>query len=55
MYTLKFETDNSAFEDMGEEIKRILHVAAVRVLDGESVGSIRDINGNRIGEWELKK
>lgn len=56
MFKLEIETDNAAFEDGAElEIARILRNVAERLeyLDGLREGNARDINGNRVGRWEL--
>ena len=53
MFTLKFDTDNSAFDDAPrEEIARILKEAAEKVIYGENDGKILDENGNTIGKWK---
>ena len=52
MFTLQFTTDNAAFEDCPEaEIARILRALAGKVERGETDGTVRDANGNRVGEW----
>lgn len=55
MFKVEFKTGNAAFEeDNGRyEIARILKVIADKLLDGENKGSIRDYNGNHIGDWKL--
>ena len=56
MFTLKFSTDNAAFsENPNDEVARILKEVALRMTDyGEAKrGPIFDINGNKIGEFEL--
>lgn len=55
-FTVKFDTDNAAFEDeQGEtEIARILRDIADRVESGEYCGkfqTIRDLNGNDVGRF----
>ena len=57
MFKLEFKTDNSAFSDgnMEYEIKRILVAIGNRVDCGNTSGSIRDINGNTIGTYELEE
>lgn len=52
---IEFKTDGAAFDEWGcyEEINRILKVIAEDVRIGCDCGSIIDINGNRIGQWEL--
>ena len=53
--TIDFETDNAAFEDYGE-VKRILRQMICKMDDiiraGDG-GNLRDINGNRVGTWEV--
>ena len=50
--TIKFETDNAAFEsDM--EISRTLQKIAHEIESGYLKNSIRDTNGNRIGYYEV--
>jgi len=49
MFTLTIETDNDAFSaDPGAEIARILRFAADQVA-GNGISSLRDINGNTVG------
>jgi len=57
---IQFKTDNAAFEyDKSEisykeeEISRILCKIARQVESGNTRGLVIDINGNRIGEWEI--
>ena len=50
---IEFETDNSAFNDPATEISRILMIIAKSVANGNTAGSIRDINGNRIGQYDI--
>lgn len=58
VFTVKFDTDNAAFEDCRDyEIARILRNIADRVeRDGCSgfFETVRDINGNDIGRFALK-
>lgn len=55
MFKLEFGTDNAAFDDIDEpaEIRRILKEIAGRIVLGSTSGNIYDINGNRIGSYEL--
>ena len=56
MFKLSFNTSNAAFIDYGtEEVKRILLEVAEKVQNGITEGKIIDINGNRIGKWELNE
>ena len=52
---ISFDTDNAAFEDenLKEEVIRILHEIADKVSINFTLGNIRDINGNPIGNWSL--
>lgn len=58
-FTCKINMDNAAFdEDMPErELRRILvnmtHEVFHRVIDGGIGEPIRDINGNKVGHWEI--
>ena len=56
MFTLRIETDNAAFEDdPREQIIQILIQAQIQVHDHyyDKSGSLRDSNGNTVGEWKL--
>lgn len=59
-FTLSFRMDNAAFsDDPGAEAARILRQIAATVANGgdgwtfgeANMRPIRDVNGNRIGEW----
>jgi len=53
LFELKFDTDNAAFADnKDQEVQRILNDIANDVLL-KNEGTIRDINGNKIGTWKL--
>ena len=57
-FTMQFNCDNAAFYDQDEdfdssEVVRILTDVRRKVASGEVTGNIRDINGNRVGSWEL--
>ena len=56
MFKLEFATDNAAFEGDAKwmEIDTILRAVADRAGDGQTAGTIRDSNGNRIGAWSLQ-
>lgn len=60
-FVMEFDCDNAAFEEgMATEIARILRRVATSVEHGNlpdtgDVSSIRDINGNRIGEWGIQE
>jgi len=51
---IRFETDNAAFEDT-TEIGRILREVAAQFDEGRASGSIRDINGNTVGTYDLTR
>ena len=54
MIRIEFETTNSAFDDYGDrEIIRVLAVIAEKVERGMDKDIIIDIDGNKIGKWEL--
>jgi len=51
---IEFDTDNAAFEeDLAGEVDRILRHVAHEVRVGLTTGHVRDVNGNRVGEWSL--
>ncbi len=67
-FTLRFKTSNAAFMDQsaadGEEDHAaaravesalILRTIARRLDDGATEGTVRDSNGNTVGEWKLRK
>ena len=56
---MKFRLDmlceNAAFDDLPfREIARILREAADDVEAGAPIGSLRDLNGNKVGEWKME-
>ena len=52
-FKLEFKTDTAAFdEDPTEEISRILWQLTGHIINS-SEGSIRDVNGNVIGKYEI--
>lgn len=56
MFVLKMRTANAAFTEYGDpapEVARLLRATADRVEAGHDEGRLRDVNGNRVGEWEL--
>lgn len=58
MFTLKIETDNAAFGDGNitderYELARILREVAKRLESGEDSGAVRDVNGNKVGQFSL--
>jgi len=51
---IEFSTDNAAFdEEPQEEMGDIIHNISKKVREGIVEGSIKDINGNTIGHWEV--
>jgi hypothetical protein len=47
--------ENAAFEeDRDAEIIRILEVVAARIRNMDTSGTIRDVNGNTVGDWEIR-
>ena len=55
-FTMTFKMDNAAFEDEpATEAARLLLQAAEAVEDGYEDGACVDINGNRVGQWEVKE
>lgn len=51
-FRVLLSTDNAAFEDGRDfETARILRDVAGRLENGESGGTVRDINGNRVGDY----
>lgn len=58
MFRLEFTTSSDALsgDGQGAEVKRILHgvAHAVELLDATG-GTIRDINGNFVGRWDLSE
>lgn len=54
-FTVTIDTDNAAFDgdDCGAELARILREIAQKVEDGADEGNAFDINGNRVGSFEL--
>ena len=61
---IQFSTEGAAFKDeyadktmndiyVRQETARILKKIASHIESGSNYGSIMDINGNKIGTWEL--
>lgn len=52
---IQFDTDNAAFEELGywEQIDAILKDISYKVRLGYEYGPVRDMNGNKIGQWSL--
>lgn len=55
MFKLEIDTGNAAFDygDKGYEIARILRDIAAKVENGADSGSVRDLNGNKVGTFEV--
>jgi hypothetical protein len=53
MFTMKFKTQNEAF-DSGVEVSRILRAVAEKIDQDYSEGTVMDLNGNAVGQWELR-
>lgn len=52
---VNFATDNAAFDDEpASEIARILRDVAGKIEAGQFENVIRDLNGNKIGNWLIK-
>lgn len=54
-FELSVLMENAAFEDGGGrgELARILRKVADHVQEGGERGKILDVNGNRVGRWEM--
>ena len=57
MFECKFDTDNAAFEgdNCEREVASILYDLRILINEGYKFGTIRDSNGNKVGEWVLTK
>lgn len=57
MFKLEFEVTNAAFDDGNRvhEAARILRAIAAKLENGDQVGggAVLDVNGNRVGHWEM--
>ena len=62
MLKITIKTGNSAYSDENENItyegryalRADLNKIAEDIADGKDYGSVIDINGNKVGEWELR-
>ena len=53
-FACKIEMDNTAFDYMlAPEIARILGTIPPRIRSGDSAGTLRDVNGNTVGQWAV--
>ena len=56
MLKIEIETGNAAFEDdRNMELERILRQIAERLENGEDAGRVLDINGNKVGSFEMEE
>jgi len=55
MFKIQFSTENAAFEggDLMSECARILREIADNLERGRESGGVHDVNGNRVGNWEI--
>lgn len=54
-FKLHFNMDNASFNDSPEYgINSILTETCHKVIEGETEGIIKDINGNTIGRWKIE-
>ncbi len=54
--TIKIETENDAFHPLQEfETARILRELADRIETNSEITTIRDVNGNKVGEYNVYK
>ena len=67
--TININTDNSAFDDYNKELKRILYNIVFKIMKYSEVHNhklydvpdrmntevIRDINGNKVGNWSYEE
>ena len=55
-FKLVVNMDNAAFDrGDGRELARILREIANKVQDGKTDGRAMDVNGNKVGEWEVSE
>lgn len=51
-FELSLKSGNAAFaDDPAGEVSRILRETADKIDGGDDGGPVRDINGNRVGDW----
>lgn len=56
MFTLTINTNNDAFFNAPRhEIIRMLDVVVVQLQGGKESATLRDTNGNTVGEWTLTR
>ena len=62
MLKITIKTGNAAYSDENENItdegryalRADLNKIAEDIIDGKDYGYVMDINGNKVGEWELR-
>ncbi len=53
-FTLTIKLGNAAFEpDYTPELVRILRTTASQIEQGQTEGNLRDVNGNKIGTFDI--
>jgi hypothetical protein len=56
MFELRVKTGNAAFEDDPKyELVRILLDVVQKIQNDYDCGYCMDINGNKVGEWKLRR
>lgn len=57
MFTLAIKTGNAAYDDGNCEYELIRNLKEIikKLEYGYDSGSVMDINGNKVGSWELTK
>lgn len=57
-FSLKIDMENAAFEEHpSQEVRRILLKLVDHLVtygDGSTEGHLYDVNGNRVGSWQLE-
>jgi hypothetical protein len=51
-FRLQIDSDNVAMQDV-DDLAYCLEGVAEKVRDGSEAGIVKDINGNKVGEWEV--
>lgn len=55
-FKVEIDTSNAAFEDEASiEVARLLKDIINKLEHGQYKGAVRDINGNKVGSFQLKK
>ncbi len=55
VFSVAIEMNNDAFEEGSVELARLLRVIAHRVEEGETDGTVMDLNGNTAGAFATMK